>query len=228
MSSSKLARILLRLYPRAWRDRYGAEFLALLDDARLSWWQVPDVVRAAGNERVRAAGRSLFGDLSERAMLRWRLTGRLAAWTAVAAVVVAAAWSAGQWFVSEGAELPVRFRRGAAIAMAAAWIRLAVTFVLQVRAMARGGDVAPFGVGAAEATAWSVMALAWFTIQQAVDPSLGHLVTRALGFFWMLGWLTTPVLVDESRLHDLLLRDRPRSILLDRTVSEHAGRDGSA
>lgn len=227
MSSSKLARTLIRLYPRAWRERYGEEFLALLDETRLSWWQVPDIVRAATNERVRAAGRAVVGELSERAMLRWRLTGRMAAWTAVAAVVVATAWLAGQWFVSEGAELPARLRRGAAVAMAAAWIRLAVTFVLRARLTARGEEAAPIGVSAAEATAWSVMALAWFTIQQAVEPSLGHLVMRGLGFFWMLGALTRPKLVDESRLRDLMLGDRPTSILLDRPVIRHAGRDGS-
>ena len=30
----KLARLLVRLYPRAWRERYGAEFAALLETGR--------------------------------------------------------------------------------------------------------------------------------------------------------------------------------------------------
>ena len=54
MSSDRLARALLRLYPRAWRQRYGDEFLALIADGGLSWREVVDVIGAAGVERVRA------------------------------------------------------------------------------------------------------------------------------------------------------------------------------
>jgi hypothetical protein len=54
MRSDRLARTLLRLYPRAWRARYGEEFLAFVADAGLSWRAVADVVAAAGAERVRA------------------------------------------------------------------------------------------------------------------------------------------------------------------------------
>jgi len=38
---------LLRLYPRAWRDRYGDEFLATVGPARLSVQQVVDIVSGA-------------------------------------------------------------------------------------------------------------------------------------------------------------------------------------
>jgi hypothetical protein len=38
---------LLALYPRAWRDRYGEEFLALVGDGRLSAAEWVDVVRGA-------------------------------------------------------------------------------------------------------------------------------------------------------------------------------------
>jgi hypothetical protein len=54
MPSDRLARALLRLYPRAWRARYGDEFLAFIDDSGLSWRAVANVVAAAGAERVRA------------------------------------------------------------------------------------------------------------------------------------------------------------------------------
>lgn len=39
----KLAQFVSRLYPGAWRERYGAEFNALLDDLTLSWRDVFDI-----------------------------------------------------------------------------------------------------------------------------------------------------------------------------------------
>jgi hypothetical protein len=57
----RVARALLRLYPRAWRARYGDEFLALVADTGLSWRTVADVSAAALVERVRAiAGAKLW------------------------------------------------------------------------------------------------------------------------------------------------------------------------
>lgn len=43
---------LLRLYPRAWRERYGDEFVALLHETGASPAQVMDIVRAAMVQRV--------------------------------------------------------------------------------------------------------------------------------------------------------------------------------
>ena len=54
MPSDRFARVLLRLYPRAWRQRYGDEVLALIADGGLSWREVADVIGAAGVERARA------------------------------------------------------------------------------------------------------------------------------------------------------------------------------
>jgi len=54
MRSDRVARALLCLYPRAWRQRYGDEFLALIADAGLSWREAVDVIGAAGVERLRA------------------------------------------------------------------------------------------------------------------------------------------------------------------------------
>ncbi len=54
MDSRRLALALLRLYPRAWRARYGDELLGLIDDAGLSWRIVADVAAGAVVERVRA------------------------------------------------------------------------------------------------------------------------------------------------------------------------------
>jgi hypothetical protein len=46
---------LLRLYPSAWRERYGEEFLALLQQTDVGWRQIIDVVASASREWVRAA-----------------------------------------------------------------------------------------------------------------------------------------------------------------------------
>jgi hypothetical protein len=54
MRDERLAGALLRLYPRAWRERYGDEFLAFVADTGLSWRAVADVVAAATVERMRA------------------------------------------------------------------------------------------------------------------------------------------------------------------------------
>jgi hypothetical protein len=45
-------RRLLRLYPRAWRARYGEEFLAMLGSNRLRPSQVIDIVRGAIDARL--------------------------------------------------------------------------------------------------------------------------------------------------------------------------------
>jgi hypothetical protein len=61
MSDDRLARALLRLYPPAWRARYGDEFLALVADTGLSWRTLADVSSAALVERARAiAGAKLW------------------------------------------------------------------------------------------------------------------------------------------------------------------------
>lgn len=54
-------RWLLRLYPRAWRERYGDEFLALLEQSPSSWRTFADVARAAGAEWTRSVWRNREG-----------------------------------------------------------------------------------------------------------------------------------------------------------------------
>ena len=45
-------RLLIRLYPAAWRDRYGAEFAALLSERRPGWLHRLDIVRGAVDARL--------------------------------------------------------------------------------------------------------------------------------------------------------------------------------
>jgi uncharacterized protein involved in exopolysaccharide biosynthesis len=67
----RLNRLAFRLYPAAWRKRYGAEFNALLNDVNPRWWDVLDILRGAlqmqlttwGTWKI-AAAFGLFGMLA--------------------------------------------------------------------------------------------------------------------------------------------------------------------
>jgi hypothetical protein len=50
-----LLRLAVRFYPRAWRDRYGEEFHALIDDIRPHWHDILNVVAAALVTRMSTA-----------------------------------------------------------------------------------------------------------------------------------------------------------------------------
>jgi hypothetical protein len=69
----ELSRVLVRLYPRSWRERYGAEFEALLEDGSGGFGAALDVLVAALWERVwptmggDMAGTSRFERWSARA-----------------------------------------------------------------------------------------------------------------------------------------------------------------
>ena len=47
-------RLMARLYPKSWRQRYGAEFDALLDDAKPTWRDGFDVLRRALDMHMKA------------------------------------------------------------------------------------------------------------------------------------------------------------------------------
>ena len=47
---SRLARSIVERYPRGWRDRYGDEVCALLDDGRVTWADVFDLFRGCVSE----------------------------------------------------------------------------------------------------------------------------------------------------------------------------------
>jgi hypothetical protein len=64
---------LLRLYPRAWRRRYGAEQVALLEETQPGWFKVADVARGALRETFDPAthveiDRTLWGKLGRLVM----------------------------------------------------------------------------------------------------------------------------------------------------------------
>lgn len=72
----RLTRALVRLYPRAWRERYGAEFTALLEDG-------PGGFRAALNVAAAALGEQLFPTMRGGEMTgasQWESWGKRAPW----------------------------------------------------------------------------------------------------------------------------------------------------
>ena len=66
-------RLAARLYPAPWRDRYDAEFDALLDDAHLRWSDVADVLQGAAIMR----------------MTKWNSYWKVATATALAGAILA-------------------------------------------------------------------------------------------------------------------------------------------
>lgn len=52
---TRLLRLLARSYPAAWRDRYGVEFQALLDETKPGWRDVLDVFNGGLQMRLRRA-----------------------------------------------------------------------------------------------------------------------------------------------------------------------------
>lgn len=60
---------LLRLYPRAWRERYGEEVLALIEQSGGGWRCSANLVSGAARERLRALGVPSFLIIVALAML---------------------------------------------------------------------------------------------------------------------------------------------------------------
>lgn len=131
MTAPHIAQRLVRLYPRAWRARYGQEMLALLEQGSASWKDVIDLTRGAASEWIRAS-RSVRATLA--------LAG---------SVTSSAAATALAWFVrGQGLEPP-----GEAVAILA-WGLAAICMLIymtismppiwwDVKAIAHGSSDAP-------------------------------------------------------------------------------------
>ncbi len=111
-----MIRLLVALYPRKWRESFGEEFAALLEDTRLTPGAVLDVVvhaarLQAGNRRLALVLASLlWSGCMECLSLRAGLTANIlwAPTTLVRALALAA--TAGPWLVL--AAVAVSRRRG--------------------------------------------------------------------------------------------------------------------
>ena len=71
---------LLRVYPAAWRERYGAEFAALLEEGELSWRVQLDVIRGGLIQRARQSGVA-GDDVPETERVRAGVLLVLSAWS---------------------------------------------------------------------------------------------------------------------------------------------------
>jgi hypothetical protein len=80
-----MTRLLLRLFPAAWRTRYGDELLDLISDTGLTPRAVADIARAGLAERVRATRSALIGGASMTFGPAWR---HPTAWAAAGAVIL--------------------------------------------------------------------------------------------------------------------------------------------
>jgi hypothetical protein len=82
VSASRTSRLLVRLYPAGWRERYGDELEALIvessDGRRVPWRVRLDVMRAGARERLRAA--KLNGDGTPGDQVRGGVLWVLCAW----------------------------------------------------------------------------------------------------------------------------------------------------
>jgi hypothetical protein len=190
---------LVRLYPPAWRARYGDELEALMADAggggRLSWRTRADVTAGAGRERLRAAG--LSGDAPPADQARGGALLVLVAW----ALFVVAGAGVQKFSEHWQAATPAADRAvpagafatlvGGAVAGGLAVVAGAVLALPALRAFARTGGSAVVrgrllaaGVLTSAAAVATVGLVAWahtLTARQRAGHSLGYTV----GF---LGW----------------------------------------
>jgi hypothetical protein len=81
---TRAARGLVRLYPPSWRDRYGAEMLALLADTGVSTRTTLNVVGGAAGAWLRPRGHLLERD----ARIRASIAATLGAWVAITAALL--------------------------------------------------------------------------------------------------------------------------------------------
>ena len=200
----RVACALLRLYPRAWRGRYGEELGALMDATPSSWLVYADLVRGAAREWLHElSGPHVF---TPGWRLAWRTLSRLLTSTAIAVAIV---------FVSRylaarvaAVEVPVQV----VVLMGALHLGLVVRVLMVLRRSgwglrATGRSV----VSNSEFVAWVAVAFAVATVY-AVDsarPTRGWL---AVFSWWMwIDWLlaATPRAVRHARIEQRLMR-RPR------------------
>lgn len=52
VNAKRAARLFVRLYPRAWRERYGGEFNALLDETPAAWREAANIAGSAARARL--------------------------------------------------------------------------------------------------------------------------------------------------------------------------------
>jgi hypothetical protein len=80
--------LLIRCYPARWRERYGDEFAALLEERPLGPFDVADILLGALDARLRQGGRAVDSSQQRRPSMTLRIGG-------LAAMVGAPVWAGG-------------------------------------------------------------------------------------------------------------------------------------
>jgi hypothetical protein len=80
-----MTRLLLRFFPRAWRERYGDELIDLVADTGLTPRAAADIARSGVRERARSANEALDGGVQMILGPAWR---HPTAWAVVGAIVL--------------------------------------------------------------------------------------------------------------------------------------------
>jgi len=191
---------LLRLYPRAWRDRYEGEVVAVLEQANVGWRGRSDLVRGAVDARLHAGSRAPgvaalvcgglwtfigAGVIAQPVPPDW--PGYLietlpVAFLAVAAGVVA---TIGLW----GRRSDEAGRRGAIAVLLGVGLQLAWAIGLLAAFLGFGG---PVELGVAQALGAIGVLLAGLVLLRAGDMPIGALLVFAptwMLFGFAVAWL---------------------------------------
>ena len=200
----RITRALLRLYPRAWRARYGEELGALMDATPLSWRVCVDLVRGAAREWVHELSSPHVFTPGWR--LAWRTLSRVLTSVAVAAAIL----FLSRYLASRVAavEVPVLV----VVLMGALHLGLVVRVFLVLRSSgwglrATGRSVVSYR----EFVFWVVVASTVETVY-AMGSTTPTSVWAALFRWWLwIDWLlaATPRALRHARIEQRLMR-RPR------------------
>ena len=98
MPKNRLAAFIVRRYPRAWRERYEQEMLAVLDEASIDWHLLFDLARTCISEHANRP----VGPFGELRMLQLRWIGRFIAAYVLAICLAFLGWSLAGWSYAHG------------------------------------------------------------------------------------------------------------------------------
>jgi hypothetical protein len=213
-----MKRALLRLYPAAWRTRYGDEFLALLDDQKPSVAVIVDVLLGALDAHLDGGkgGRTMLAHL--RNASPWAIAIGSALWL-LTALATAGAVEGGSWIMvalPTGAVLTAFGLFAVALVERDQW-RIAMLAALAAAGLVASGAafvwVSSMGVVFAADVPWwlapmsigALLAQALFALLATTDPRLPRLASAAIALSavalavgaYLLpsysGWLSVPL-----------------------------------
>jgi hypothetical protein len=203
---------LIRLYPRAWRERYGAELLALLEATPMTSGVRADLLRGAAREWVEQVVRP--GDTAcPYPLLLVRQVVRLAGLTALSWCLVLAAWPLAEWLHVNGFVMPGN-ARGLLLGMLVSARGSLALFV----GMQRGHSV--WAVGRGEFVIWVGVAFVG-AVAHILDPlelrqlpwnrGMNSALEQSDLVLYVFNWLAMTVLGSRGAARDAQLAEAWRS-----------------